>query len=144
MPDILNVVDIKAPVAEVHALVATGDGIARWWSTTVESSGDEVTVRFGTDWQLLLRKEAETKTSVRWRIVEHDSPEWVGTQLVFQLSHEEGWTTLEFDHAGWTEATSFFRFCSTKWSTFLLSIKQAAETGTGKPWPNEVKIGRHD
>lgn len=143
MPDILNVVDIKAAVEEVYALVATGKGIARWWSPDVECEENQVTIRFGADWRILLEKQEDTASQVRWRIVEHDSAEWVGTDLVFRLSDEEGWTTLEFDHAGWAEATNFFRFCSTKWSTFLLSIKQAAETGIGTPYPNEIKIGRN-
>lgn len=143
MPDIQNVVDIQSPIEAVHSLVASGEGIAKWWSPTVESDGDKVTVRFGTDWRILLQKQEDSPTCVRWLVVEHDSTEWPGTELVFCLSEDDGWTTLEFDHAGWAEATSFFRFCSTKWPTFLLSIKQAAETGTGTPYPEELKIGRN-
>jgi hypothetical protein len=30
--------------------------------------------------------------------------------------------------------------CSTKWATFLLSLKQLLETGKGRPAPDEVKI----
>ena len=170
MPNILNVVDVQAPCETVHRLVATAEGISRWWTPTVtskpnaggrvvgdENAGDEnegdgsanhrdqqLTIRFGTDWRILLEKLEETASLVRWRIVEHDSDEWRGTDLVFRLTHADGWTTLEFDHAGWAEATSFFRFCSTKWPMFLLSIKRAAETGGGTPYPGDIKIGRND
>ena len=144
MVDILNVVDIQMPSEAVYSLVSTGEGIARWWTPNVVSEGDQVTIRFGTDWRILMKKVEDSPKRIRWRIVEHDSTEWPGTELIFRLSEADGWTTLEFDHAGWAEATSFFRFCSTKWATFLLSIKQAAEIGVGTPYPNEVKIGRND
>lgn len=143
MADILNVVDIQASAETVYPLVATGAGIARWWSPDVVVEGDQVTIRFGPDWRILIEKLEDAPHRVRWRVVEHDSDEWPGTELVFCLSESDGWTTLEFDHAGWREASGFFRFCSTKWPTFLLSIKQAAETGTGTPYPGEMKIGRN-
>jgi hypothetical protein len=31
--------------------------------------------------------------------------------------------------------------CSTKWATFLLSLKSLVETGRGAPAPNDVRIG---
>lgn len=143
MADILQVVDIQMPAEKVYPLVATGAGIAQWWSPDVVSEGDQVTVHFGSDWRIVLKKSEDLPTLIRWQVVEHDSTEWPGTELIFRLSEIDGWTTLEFDHAGWADATSFFRFCSTKWVTFLLSIKQAAETGVGTPYPNEIKIGRN-
>jgi len=143
MAQILNVVDIQAPIDKVHTLVATGEGIAQWWTPTVsDDAHNRLIIQFGDDWRLLLEQREVSSAGVRWRIVEHNSDEWVGTELVFRLSHSDGWTTLEFDHTGWARPTSFFRFCSTKWPTFLLSIKQAAETGVGAPYPNEQKIGR--
>jgi hypothetical protein len=30
--------------------------------------------------------------------------------------------------------------CSTKWATFLMSMKQLVETGTGAPYPQEVRV----
>jgi hypothetical protein len=31
-------------------------------------------------------------------------------------------------------------FCSTKWATFLLSLRSLVETGKGAAWPNDVKL----
>jgi|GEM_PF-5637423 len=39
MTDILTVVEIQAATEIVHPLVATGEGIARWWSPDVVSKG---------------------------------------------------------------------------------------------------------
>jgi hypothetical protein len=30
--------------------------------------------------------------------------------------------------------------CSTKWGTFLMSLKQMIETGVGEPAPNDVQV----
>lgn len=146
MPDILKVVDIQASPEVVFETIGTVAGIRRWWSTDVEGSdtvGGEITIRFGTDWKVVMQKLDEVANQrVTYRITQHDSDEWPDTELHFELSPDGDWTTLKFDHRGWAEATDFFRFCGTKWVVFLLSIKQAAETGQGTPWPDEIQIGR--
>jgi len=148
MADILQVVDVHASMQQVFDTVGTTDGIRQWWSTDVEGGdevGDEVTVRFGEDWKVVMKRtEAVANERVSYQITQHDSDEWLGTELVFQLSEADDWTTLKFDQRSWAEASDFFRFCSAKWVVFLLSIKQAAEQGAGTPYPNETKIGRMD
>ena len=145
MPDILKVVDIQAAANVVFETVGKVAGIRRWWSPDVTGSdevGGEITVRFGADWKVVMEKIDEVANEhVAYRITGHDSDEWPGTELHFELSTDDEWTTLKFDHRGWATKTDFFRFCSTKWVPFLLSIKQAAETGEGTPWPDEIRIG---
>jgi len=34
--------------------------------------------------------------------------------------------------------------CSTKWGTYLLSLKQLVETGDGAPYPRDVSIDSWD
>jgi len=34
----------------------------------------------------------------------------------------------------------FMHHCSTKWATFMLSLKQLVETGKGAPSPDDVQI----
>lgn len=147
MSDIRHVIDIKASPEEVFAVVGTVAGIGRWWSTDVEGGdavGDAVTIRFDDDWTVVMeRLDSVPGERLVYRIVRHDSDEWPGTELVFELSFSEGWTTLKFSHRGWPSASDFFRFCSTKWVVFLLSIKGECESGRGTPYPDEIKIGRY-
>ena len=50
-------------------------------------------------------------------------------------------TTLEgLSTAGGPSRIEFMYHCSTKWATFLLSLKQLIETGTGAPDPDDVQI----
>ena len=67
---------------------------------------------------------------VRWEVV--DGPEeWIGTEVVFDLSQEDDFTIVMFKHDGWREPVEFMNHCSTKWATFLMSLKQLVETGYG-------------
>ena len=76
---------------------------------------------------------------MRWRVV--DGPaEWVGTEIDFTLSQSGEYAIVLFGHRNWREAAEFMAHCSMKWATFLLSLKELAETGKGRPSPDDLKI----
>ena len=71
---------------------------------------------------------------VRWEVT--DGPEeWIGTHVDFDLTREDDYTILLFKHEGWREPVEFMSHCSTKWATFLMSLKQLVETGERRPAP---------
>jgi hypothetical protein len=76
---------------------------------------------------------------VLWEVVEGPA-EWIGTTVRFELRQESGYTIVLFAHRGWKEPVEFMHHCSTKWATFLMSLKSLVETGKGDPWPNDVQI----
>ena len=83
--------------------------------------------------------DAQPAELVRWEVI--DGPEeWIGTQIRFQLKQEDGFTIVLFGHEGWKEPVEFMYHCSTKWATFLMSLKKLVETGKGEPAPHNVKI----
>jgi hypothetical protein len=53
---------------------------------------------------------------------------------------EGDYTIVLFKHEGWREPVEFMSHGSTKWATFLMSLKQLVETGTGGPHPQDVRI----
>ncbi|WP_341888529.1 SRPBCC domain-containing protein [Variovorax sp. YR752] len=149
--DIVHRIGIKAPAAQVYAALATIDGLAGWWTrdTTGHSqpgghvafrfhtaTGDEIG-GFGMD---VLELAPEQK--VRWRVL--DGPaEWLGTEVEFTLSQQDGQTIVMFGHRHWRDAGpggEFMAHCSTKWATFLLSLRDLVETGQGQPAPHDLKI----
>jgi hypothetical protein len=70
-----------------------------------------------------------------------DGPaDWIGTKVGFDLACDGDWTIVLFRHRGWKEPIEFMHHCSTKWAIYLMSLKSLVETGTGKPYPDEVKI----
>lgn len=83
--------------------------------------------------------ELQPGERVLWRVV--DGPaEWVGTTIDWRLRREGDWTIVLFAHRGWREPVEFMHHCSTKWGTFLMSLKSLLETGKGAPAPRDVAI----
>ena len=141
-------VGIKAPASEVYAALSTIDGLAAWWTkatTGTSKVGATIAFRFqqpngeeigGFDMDVL---ELTPDQKVRWR-VKAGPAEWVGTDIEFHLSRQDDHTIVMFGHRKWREEVEFMAHCSTKWATFLLSLRDLVETGNGKPAPGDVKI----
>ena len=85
-------------------------------------------------------RELDPAGRVRWRVT--DGPEeWIGTEIDWRLDQRDEWTIVQFAHEGWREPVEFVGHCSTKWATFLLSLRDLVETGRGRPAPDDVRIG---
>lgn len=140
MPDILHKLSIGAPRERVFQALATREGLARWWTSTTEGDsapGQTLTFRFGEHICEMRVDELRSGSRVAWECT-RASPEWVGTRLTFELSEENGRTSLLFGHRQWAQTSDFFASCSTKWATFLLSLREYAETGKGRPFPHDL------
>lgn len=146
--DIVHRVGVKAPASQVYAALATIDGLAGWWTTaTTGRSQVDGTIAFrfqtetgaeigGFDMAVL---ELVPEQTVRWRVA--DGPaEWIGTEIEFRLSRQDEHTIVMFGHRGWREEVEFMAHCSTKWATFLLSLRDQVESGAGRPSPRDLKI----
>src|SRR5664279_3787850 len=146
MMDIVHRVGIKSALNDVYTALATRDGLAAWWTTDTHgesSSGAVIQFRFpqgGFDMKVLELRPAER---VLWEVVKGPE-EWVGTTVSFDLKQEGDCAIILFKHQGWREPVEFMYHCSTKWATFLLSLKSLVETGKGAPSPNDVRIGNWD
>jgi uncharacterized protein YndB with AHSA1/START domain len=139
MPDILHRVGADAPAQRVYQALTTIDGLRGWW--VEETSGDPRvggTINFGfCDMQVL---ESVPDRLVHWRCV-RGPQEWVGTEVTFELTQEkDGQTFVLFKHSGWKEPVAFMHHCSTKWATFLLSLRDLLEGSKARPYPHDVKI----
>lgn len=148
MVNIIHRVGIKAPIAQVYDALATTTGIAKWWTrdtTGISAVGETINVRFTTaDGNVLgsmdmVVDELVVNQCIRWRFATGPT-EWIGTDVLFELTQADNFTIVLFSHRNWREAIEFTAHCSMKWATFMLSLKELVETGTGKPSPGDVKI----
>ena len=138
MPDILHRVGINAKPERVFAALATLEGVKGWWVTTATGDATEGgTIDFG--FCVMQVTEAKPGAHVHWRCT-GGPDEWLGTEVVFQLKWERDQTFVLFKHAKWREPVEFMHHCSTKWATFLLSLRERVETGAGRPAPYDLKI----
>jgi uncharacterized protein YndB with AHSA1/START domain len=147
MVDILHRVGVEnASPEKVYDTLTTVDGLAGWWTDDtkgVAEVGGVLQFRFpagGFDMEVIEQRPSE---HVKWKVV--DGPqEWVGTTIDWQLRPEGDNTILLFKHQGWKEPVEFMHHCSTKWATYLMSLKSLVETGDGAPAPRDVHIAFPD
>ena len=147
MPDILHRVGVKAPAAAVYAALTTTEGLTGWWTTGTTGEGDTLdgVLRFrfeagGFDMKV---RQLDPGKRVLWEVV--DGPEeWIGTHVSWDLAPADDYTTVLFKHQGWAEPVEFMHHCSTKWATYLMSLKSLVETGKGAPHPDDVLIDNWD
>ena len=147
MADILHRVGIKSSLHQVYEALAKPEGPAAWWTSNTQGQskvGGVLKFRFsadgkeigGFDMKVL---ELQPGKRVLWRVVEGPA-EWIGTKISFDLRQEGDWTLVFFKHQGWKEPVEFMHHCSTKWGVFLLSMKSLLQTGSGSPYPNDIKL----
>jgi uncharacterized protein YndB with AHSA1/START domain len=144
MVDILHRIGVTSSSPDdVYAALTTVEGLAGWWTEDTQGDGDVggvIRFRFGEAGGFDMKVvEAQPNKLVLWEVV--DGPEeWIGTQVRFELEQVDGFTIVLFSHIGWREPVEFMHHCSTKWATFLMSLKKLVETGKAEPWPYEVKV----
>ena len=147
MVDILHRVGVQTSSPEkVYDALTTVDGLAGWWTDDTSGSaavGGVLQFRFppgGFDMEVVDRRPSE---HVAWKVV--DGPEeWVGTTVDWELRQDGDYTIVLFRHQGWREPVEFMHHCSTKWATYLMSLKQLVETGEGAPAPRAVPVAFPD
>jgi len=133
MAEILHRVSIAAPPSEVHDLIATKEGIERWWTGRPVGGdgavGERLVLYFSRadSPSAVMEVLSDTPEQIVWRCI--DGPEeWRETRVTFALKPSfDNSTTLLFEHAGWREPTEFMSGCATNWGAYLTSLKSGAE-----------------
>jgi uncharacterized protein YndB with AHSA1/START domain len=132
----------SASVDDVYAALTTLEGLSGWWATDTTGHpdvGGTLAFRFGPGGFDMVVRELTPGKGVVWEVT--DGPaEWIGTTVRWDLKQDGDYAIVLFAHQGWREPVEFMYHCSTKWATFLVSLKQLVETGTGAPDPHDLQI----
>jgi uncharacterized protein YndB with AHSA1/START domain len=144
MVDILHRIGITASPEDVTKALTTVPGLSGWWTDDThgdESVGGVIQFNFPVAGGDIHMKVLEIKPGelVRWEVVA-GPPEWIATEVRFDLSTAGDYTIVLFKQEGWKEPVEFMYHCSTKWGSYLLSLKKYAETGQGDPAPRDLQI----
>ena len=146
MVDILHRVGVEGrSPADVHQALTTIDGLAGWWTTNTRGStdvGGTIEFRFPNG-QINMQVQESEPEHVQWKVV-GGPDEWMGSLVDFRLRNDGDRTIVLFEHQGWKEPGEFMHHCSTKWATFLMSMKAMLETGEGRPSPHDVRVAWPD
>lgn len=163
MPNICLEVVINAPIEKVYQAVTSQEGLAAWWTPAATVNGDVARFPFGPHYFKEMKiMQQLSPTFVSWHCLA-GADEWVGTSISFRMdagngemllkAHPEAGgqieqqdqpdnaTVLYFEHADWKAYTPMFAECSYTWGQFLRSLKLCCETGKGRPWPEQHRVG---
>ncbi len=142
MADILHRIGVKGPAPDkVYQALTTVAGISGWWAEQTTGNpgllGGVIETSTGLDMKVT---ELDPGKLVRWEAVTGPAG-WLGTSISWDLLQDGDWTIVMFEQGGYPEPSELMYHSSTKWATFLLSLKQLVETGTGTPHPRSIAIG---
>jgi uncharacterized protein YndB with AHSA1/START domain len=128
---------INTPATKVYGAVSTLDGLRNWWTKdTTGNPNKNGEIRFGFGENIFNKMKVtnvEKNKLITWNCIE-GHPDWVGTNLSFQLLEEKGNTIVKFRHNDWKEENDFFGSCNFHWAFYMQSLKALCETGEGKPY----------
>jgi len=133
---------IKATPEAVYAAAANPRA---WWSEDIVGRADTVGATFDYHYRDIHRcrirvTEAVPGKRLVWHVLENDfnfiadKTEWVGTDIVFEMSRDGDQTRLAFTHVGLTSDDACFEACEQGWNNYInLSLRQLLATGRGSP-----------
>lgn len=131
----------KSPQAAFEAITNP----RAWWGHEItghpEQLGEAWSYRFKTlHYSLQKTTELVPARKIVWHVVEGelsfvaDKQEWTGTDIVFEISEQDGKTQIRFTHRGLVPAGECYDVCSDAWSGLITgSLRTLIETGSGAP-----------
>lgn len=137
MKSIQQINYINTPPSTIYQALTTQEGLGEVWTRnlTVKPEVGAINTFDFDDGYLTEMKVAELQkdTRVVWKCVQSDK-EWIGTEITFDISEENGVSKVSLSHDRWVGITDFYRWCNYNWAMFLLSLKTYCEEGKGIPF----------
>ncbi|MGB5819796.1 MAG: SRPBCC domain-containing protein [Saonia sp.] len=133
--------------AMFHA-ISTPSGLEKWWASSAEGiaePGETLYLTFNNLTRLKFKYD-EIIPNEKLVLTCFDSfKSWDKTQLIFEINEKDNQVFLTHTHQNINshdmESLTYF---TSKWTVYLLSLKQYLETGIGTPYPNETKLYHGD
>lgn len=131
--------DIDADQTTVRRTLTTADGIAAWWSDSVEGDpgqhGGQLRVRFPDVPEPFEFAVAHDDSEIRWETGAFP-PWWKDTTIRWELDSEtdSGGTLLHFSHTGFDPDDDVVPVITPAWASIVARLKRYAETGAADPF----------
>ncbi|MGZ3584184.1 MAG: SRPBCC family protein [Ktedonobacterales bacterium] len=142
-----HVFEIAAPRETVFNALTTAAGLSSWWTTSARADeaavGALLDVTFGRFNPHLRITELDPHTHLVWEGV-GGYQAWGGTTTIrFELEATSGGTLVRFwQRLGPELGDDAVGTANFNWGYYLDSLRLLCETGTGKPFQNEVAGAR--
>jgi hypothetical protein len=141
MAKILLRMPVDASTGTLYDALATSTGVNSWWSNHTEGPegvGSTLKVSFpdapaSFDFEVV---DEVSGARVAWSCLA-GPPEWVGTQISFDVQTGEGAdVSVLFTHDGWKTTEESLPFIAYSWAQILPRLKKLAEEGKADPYFN--------
>lgn len=144
--DFTTMVVVDATPQEVFNAI---NNVRGWWSENIDGDTDRFNGEFLYRYQDVHRARMQITEfipdkKVVWRVLENhfkftkDEHEWVGTDIIFEISEKDGRTQLTFTHLGLVPEYECFTVCRDAWTYYIQgSLKDLVLTGKGDPTPKD-------
>ena len=143
MAKLCHQVGIAGDTGKVYDALHLPSGLIGWWATTADGTpavGNSLNLHFADLATLSFRIEDLAQNErVQLQCVAGPGT-WLDSTLTFSLNSADDQVWVHLDHENKTARDADFLYFSTKWPCYLLSLKALIETGTGRPYPNDIKI----
>jgi len=121
------------------------NNVRGWWSGEVTGKADKLDAEFTYRYKNM-HKSTQRVTEfvpgkkVVWHVTDaeltfvKDKAEWMGTDIVFEITKKEGKTELRFTHVGLVPAFECYGGCSGAWGALVEgNLRKLIETGKSQP-----------
>jgi len=128
------------------------NNVRGWWSRAIEGSTDKLGAEFNYHYQDVHRStfkitEMVPGKRVVWHVLDNafnfikDQSEWVGTDIVFDITKNGEQTEVRFTHVGLVLAYECFEVCRDAWGVYINgSLRDLITSGKGNPNPIEEVV----
>ena len=135
---LMHSVEIQAEPRRVYEALATGEGLASFWTRDSKAEPRTGTVAefgFGGPRLRMRVDELAPDRRVRWTTL-GDFPNWEGTTVAWDLKAADGKTEVQFAHDGWAAELPQRDLASVNytWAQILGRLKAFAESGRPDPY----------
>ncbi len=118
--------------------------VGEWWAKKFVGKalyeGDIFRIEFGTTWVNFKIKQAIPNKKTIWVVTDSYLPwlaekdEWTNTEIVYELSEEDGLTRIDFTHVGLIPGIECYERCEAGWTRFAtVSLPKFMNEGKGLP-----------
>jgi hypothetical protein len=125
------------------------NNVRGWWSEEIEGDTTKLNAEFKYHYRDVHRctfkiTEFVPNQKVVWHVLDNyfnfikDQSEWIGTDVVFEITRQGDKTEVHFTHVGLVPAYECYSVCSNAWGSYITnSLRNLIITGTGRPNPIE-------
>ena len=143
MADIYHQFLINSQIEAVFQAISEPKGLDVWW--TKQSAGKpglgatfELYFSPKHDWRA---RVTVFKPSLDFQLeMELADPDWMGSRIGFNLSAENGKTSVRFRHTGWPGIDDHYRISCYCWAMYLRLLKRYVEFGEVVPYEERLEV----